>query len=79
MPKAEVREARLHDARHTAATVLALLEAAPHIALDFMGWSNPSMMLRYKHMTDGMKQNIAIRLDDLLLSNKEKRPSEEPS
>lgn len=35
--EAGVREARLDDARRTAATVLALLEVAPHAAMDFMG------------------------------------------
>ena len=66
--EAQVREARLHDARHTAATVLALLEVAPRAAMDFMGWSNPQMMLRYQHVTDAMRQTIAKRLDTLLLA-----------
>jgi integrase len=61
--EAGVREARLHDARHTAATVLALLEVAPRAAMDFMGWSNPDMMLRYQHVTDAMRREIAKRLD----------------
>jgi integrase len=62
LAEAGVREARLHDARHTAATVLALLEVAPRAAMDFMGWSNPDMMLRYQHVTDAMRRDIAKRL-----------------
>jgi hypothetical protein len=48
--------------RGTAATTLALLEAAPRAAMDFMGWSNPDMMLRYQHVTDAMRKDIAKRL-----------------
>lgn len=62
LAEAKVREARLHDARHTAATTLALLEVAPRAAMDFMGWSNPDMMLRYQHVTDAMRKDIAKRL-----------------
>lgn len=66
LAEAGVRVARLHDARHTAATVLALLEVAPRAAMDFMGWSNPDMMLRYQHVTDVMRKDIAKRLGDHL-------------
>jgi integrase len=48
------------------ATVLALLEVAPRAAMDFMGWSNPDMMLRYQHVTDVMRREIAKRLDEHL-------------
>ena len=48
--------------------MLALLEVAPRAAMDFMGWSNPQMMLRYQHVTDTMRQTIAKRLDTLLLA-----------
>jgi len=63
---AKVREARPHDARHTAATVLVLLEVAPRAAVDFTGWSNPDTMLRYQHVTDVMRKDIAKRLGDHL-------------
>ena len=64
LKEAGVREARLHDARHTAATVLALLEVAPRMAMDFMGWSNPDMMLRHQHVTDTMRKDTAKRLGE---------------
>ena len=56
---AEVRDEKLHLARHTAATVLALLEVAPRVAMDFMGWSDPAMMMRYQHVTEEMCWNVA--------------------
>jgi hypothetical protein len=54
---------RLHDARHAAATVLALLEVAPPTTMDIMGRSAPAMLLRYGHVTDTMWREIAGRQD----------------
>lgn len=39
LAEAEIRDARLHDARHTAATVLLLLGVQDRAVMDFMGWS----------------------------------------
>jgi integrase len=60
--EANVPEVRLHDARHTAATVLAFLEVAPRVAMELMGWSASEMMLRYQHVTDAMKRDVADRI-----------------
>lgn len=65
---ADVREARLHDARHTAATVLLLLGVPERAAMDLMGWSHGSMAKRYQHVTAGIREDIAARLDSLLWS-----------
>ena len=46
-----VREARLHDARHTAATTLLLLGVPERAVMDVMGWSNSVMVKRYAHVT----------------------------
>jgi excisionase family DNA binding protein len=62
LAEAKVDERRLHDARHTAATVLALLEIAPRITMDIMGWSDPAMLVRYGHVTDTMRRDVAQRL-----------------
>jgi integrase len=40
---------RLHDARHTAATVLLLLGVAERTVMGVMGWSNTAMAARYQH------------------------------
>ena len=63
---AGVREARLHDARHTAATVLLLLGIPERAAMEVMGWSNSSMAKRYQHMTAVLRQDIANRLEGFL-------------
>lgn len=66
LSEAGVREARLHDARHTAATVLLLLGVPERAAMDFMGWSNTSMTKRYQHITGGLRRDIADRLNGYL-------------
>ncbi|MBS2534157.1 tyrosine-type recombinase/integrase family protein [Catenulispora sp. NF23] len=66
LAEADVRDEKLHLARHTAATVLALLNVAPRVAMDFMGWSDPSMMLRYQHVTEEMRRQVADGIDGLL-------------
>lgn len=65
---AGVRNARLHDARHTAATVLLLLGVPDRTAMDFMGWSTVAMKQRYMHVTDGMRRDVAIQLSSYFWS-----------
>ncbi|MEQ4305236.1 tyrosine-type recombinase/integrase [Plantactinospora sp. B6F1] len=48
---AELRDGRLHDARHTAATELLLLGVPERAVMGIMGWSNSSMAVRYQHTT----------------------------
>lgn len=62
LAEAGVRDARLHDARHTAATVLLLLGVSDRAAMDFMGWSSVTMKQRYMHVTDGLRREIADQL-----------------
>ncbi|GHF04177.1 hypothetical protein GCM10017786_42470 [Amycolatopsis deserti] len=47
LAEAGVREARIHDARHTAATVLLILGVPDGTVMDLMGWSTASMKARY--------------------------------
>jgi len=65
---AGVRDARLHDARHTAATVLLLLEVPERVVMEFMGWSHSSMVKRYQHVTAPLRATVAKRLDGFLRS-----------
>lgn len=61
--EAGVRDARLHDARHTAATVLLLLGVQDRAVMDVMGWSSASMKLRYMHVTEGLRRDVADQLN----------------
>ncbi|MEU5078117.1 MULTISPECIES: tyrosine-type recombinase/integrase [Streptomyces] len=59
---AEVRSARLHDARHTAATVLMLLRVPDRVIDLIMGWepgTSARMRARYQHVPDVMFKEVA--------------------
>jgi integrase len=70
LEEAGVREARLHDARHTAATTLLLLGVPERAVMDVMGWSNSAMVKRYAHVTARLRRDIADRLNDYLWKGK---------
>jgi len=61
-----VREARLHDARHTAATMLLVLGVPARAVMDVMGWSQIGMTQRYQHVPNELRERIASQLDQLL-------------
>ncbi len=63
---AGVRDGRLHDARHTAATVLLILGVPARTVMAIMGWSSSSMAARYQHVTDTIRQDVAKRLGGLI-------------
>jgi len=59
-------ERRLHDARHTAATVLAILAVPTPTAMAIMGWSSAEMAARYQHVLDSIRKGVADQVGDLL-------------
>lgn len=63
---AGVRDARLHDARHTAATSLLLLGVSPRVAMAMMGWTDASMLSRYQHVGEPIRAVVAEQLGHLL-------------
>jgi len=63
---AGLRDGRLHDARHTAATVLLILAVPERAVMDIMGWSSSSMAKRYQHITAQIRKDIAKRVGGLL-------------
>ncbi|MEP6650880.1 MAG: site-specific integrase [Lapillicoccus sp.] len=66
LARSAIRDGRLHDARHTAATVLLLLGVDQRSMMAIMGWSNPAMANRYAHMIEPIRNDIAGRLSSLL-------------
>jgi integrase len=66
LKEASVRESRLHDARHTAATVLLLLEVPLRTVMSIMGWSSVDMVARYQHITDAIRQKVAGQVDQTI-------------
>lgn len=71
---AEVREARLHDARHTAATMLLVLKVPTRAVMDVMGWSQASMASRYQHVPKEVLRGIAEQVEGLLWKRDEDGP-----
>lgn len=71
LKRAGLRDGRLHDARHTAATVLLILGVAERPVMGLMGWSNSSMATRYQHITDRVRHDIAQQVGNLLWVNGE--------
>ncbi|PHQ50537.1 site-specific integrase [Streptomyces cinnamoneus] len=66
---AGVREGRLHDARHTAATVLLILGVPDAIVDAIMGWEpgkSARMRRRYQHLTGRVLQDTAAKVGGLL-------------
>ena len=61
LKEAGVREARLHDARHAAATTLLLRGVPERAVMDVMGWSNSAMVKRYADVTARLRRDIADR------------------
>jgi integrase len=66
LKRAGLRDGRLHDARHTAATALLLLGVPERAVIGIMGWSNASMAMRYQHITAQVRRDIAKRVGGLL-------------
>lgn len=66
---AEVRDGRLHDARHTAATVLLILGVADAVVDAIMGWEpgkSARMRRRYQHLTSRVLKDTADKIGGLL-------------
>jgi integrase len=66
LARAGVRDARLHDARHTAATMLLMLKVPLPAVMDIMGWSDASTAKRYMHMPRELVTAIAAEVGALM-------------
>lgn len=63
---AGLRDGRLHDARHTAATVLLILGVPERAVMGLMGWSTTAMAARYQHITGAVRHDVAERVGGLI-------------
>ncbi|MGH3827281.1 MAG: tyrosine-type recombinase/integrase [Pseudonocardiaceae bacterium] len=64
--RAKVRPARLHDARHTAATMLLVLKVPLPAVMQIMGWSDASVAKRYMHVPEEFVAAIAAQVGGLI-------------
>ncbi|MEU2799459.1 tyrosine-type recombinase/integrase [Streptomyces sp. NPDC007117] len=74
---AGVRDGRLHDARHTAATVLLILGVSERAVMGLMGWSTTAMAARYQHMVDTVRTDVARQVDGLIWKPAVERPNDD--
>ncbi|WP_086695896.1 tyrosine-type recombinase/integrase [Streptomyces recifensis] len=77
LAEAKVRDGRLHDARHTAATVLLILGIPERAVMGLMGWSTTAMAARYQHMVDAVRADIARQVDGLIWRAEMDRPDDD--
>jgi integrase len=66
--RAGVRDGRLHDARHTAATVLLVLGVPERAVMGIIGWSTTATAARYQRVTDPIRRDVARRVGGLVWS-----------
>jgi integrase len=64
--EAGVRDARLHDARHTAATLLLLQGVSTRVVMEILGHSQISMTARYQHVLPEATRDAADRMGQVL-------------
>lgn len=74
---AKVRDGRLHDARHTAATVLLIIGVPERAVMGLMGWSSTAMAARYQHMVDSVRSDVARQVDGLIWESDGGGPDED--
>lgn len=77
LEEANVRDGRLHDARHTAATVLLILGVSERAVMGLMGWSTTAMAARYQHMVDAVRADVARQVDGLIWKAGADRPDDD--
>ena len=63
---AGVRDVRLHDARHTAATLLLLQGVDIRTVMSIMGWTEMATAQRYTHAVDELRRRAARQVGALL-------------
>lgn len=63
-----MRDARLHHARHTAATMPLVLKVPLPAVMDIMGWSDASIAKRYMHVPRELVTAIAAEVGSLMWS-----------
>jgi integrase len=61
-----IRPARLHDARHTAATLLLVQGVDQRVVMGMFGWASPAMTTRYQHVVPELVDEAGRRIADLL-------------
>jgi len=73
---AGVRDVRLHDARHTAATLLLVQGVDIRTVMSIMGWTEMATAQRYTHAVDELRRRAARQIGTLLWEQQSGRQDE---
>lgn len=71
LAEAGVRDARVHDARHTAATLLLANGVGTRTLMDLLGWTEYRTAQRYAHVIDPMRREAMARMGVVLFRDAE--------
>jgi integrase len=74
---AALRDGRLRDARHTAATLLLILGVPDTVVDSIMGWEpgqSARMRRRYQHLTGRVLKDTADKIGGLLWTRPDQQP-----
>ncbi|WP_411088349.1 tyrosine-type recombinase/integrase [Streptomyces sp. 061-3] len=63
---AGLRDARVHDSRHTAGTLMIESGVSPRVVMEVLGHSSMRMMVRYTHVGSPLAKDAASRMGDAL-------------
>jgi integrase len=66
LKQADLRDVRLHDARHTAATLLLVQGVDIRTVMSIMGWTEMATAQRYTHAVDELRRRAARQMGALL-------------
>ena len=66
LEEAGPRDSRLHDARHTAATVPLVLRVPDRAVMALVGWSPASMTKRHQHVVAKVRTDVVDRVGGLI-------------
>nr|WP_325050202.1 tyrosine-type recombinase/integrase [Amycolatopsis panacis] len=78
LAEAKVRDARLHDARHTAATMLLVLKVPLPAIMEVMGWGDAGVAKRYVHVPSEVVTSVAGQVGDFLWSDADEKQPDPP-
>jgi integrase len=73
LASARIRDARVHDGRHTAATLLLEQGVHPRVVMEILGHSDIRLTERYSHVASPMARDAAARMNTALWGATETR------
>lgn len=74
LESAGVDRVRVHDMRHTAATMLLIQGVDSRVVMEIMGWSQVSMLKRYQHVVEHLQRDALDKVAGALESQPDPGP-----